>query len=237
MALLLLIPSALIAARGPENLRQPATIGTIGLVIAAQGVFMWANRGLVTPFTKAQRLFMRGDLEAACQILEQLYDEGKANMQAMTLLGNTYRQLGRIEESHKVLYEALNKTPNHYFPLYGFGRTLLIEGHYAEAANMIEQALQNGGPQVIQYDAGEAHYRQGNYAQAIAFLQAAQMYLDDEPHRALMAVHLLYQMDAGDPPSASMIDMGIQYWRSQAELYAHTAYGQALAADIGLILG
>lgn len=227
LALLLLVPTALIANNGPEDLRQPALIGLFGLVITAQVIFMYANRGMLTPFSKAQRLYRNGDLDGARKILESLYPGG--DVQALTLLGNTYRQLGRLEESEQVLFEARNKHPDHYFPLYGLGRTLLVQGRYAEAAAMIEQALEHGAPPVVAADAGEAHYYAGNTAAAQAHLTAVQ---PEEPHRALMTAHLLYRLGAGEPPDAALVAAGLPFWEAQMRRFQQTPYGHALADDI-----
>ena len=47
MAIVLLLLALVVALVGPSDLRQPATIGAMGLVITAQVIFLWANRGMV----------------------------------------------------------------------------------------------------------------------------------------------------------------------------------------------
>lgn len=230
LAILLVIPAVVVASSGPEDLRQPAMIGALGLIFAAQAVFMWANRHMVTPFTQAQRAYLRGDFAGARRILEDLHNAEQADMKALTLLGNTYRQLGMIDHSEAILYEAINKHPDHYFPLYGFGRTLMVKGQYAVAAEAIEQALACGAPSPVQIDAAEAHYRQGDHAAAYTILQAAGQ--QSEPQRELMRVYLLYLMDAAQPPDTHLIATGFDYWQAQAHLFAQMPYGQALAADV-----
>lgn len=228
----LLLLAVGIASAGPDHLRQPATIGVMGLVFTLQGVFLWANRGMVTPLTRAQRLYRSGDLQAARAILEDLYTRHKAHVQAMTLLGNTYRQLGMIQESVRVLSEAVNNHPNHYFSRYGFGRTLLVAGRYADAAQHIEAALANGAPPVVGVDAGEAWYRLGNDQRAVACLQATPVDLRSEPHRALMKAYLLYRLDAGQRPEPDVIHAGLTYWQAQVALFGQTPYGASLEDDI-----
>jgi tetratricopeptide (TPR) repeat protein len=152
----------------------------------------------------------------------------------LTLLGNTYRQLGMLEQSRRVLYEARNNHPDHYFPLYGFGRTLLAQGHYAEAAENIALALERGAPPAVYFDLGEAHYREQNTPQAIENLHKAREYA--EPHRRLMAIYLLYQLGQSDPPDHLLVEQSIAYWQAQAELFAETPYGQALAEDVDTLL-
>ena len=236
MALVLLIPTALTAFAGPENLRQPATLGTVGLLIVAQVIVMWGNRGMVTPFTKAQRHFLNGEFEQARDILEALIEQGETDVQTLTLLGNTHRQMGQLDASEAILYEARNKYPDHYFPWYGFGRTLLMKGHYEDAAYAIEKSLQLGAQPIVGFDAGEAWYRQDNHEKAIDHLKNAQSYAQSEPHRRLMTAYLLYTLHTDDPPSDDMIRKGLPYWQAQAALFAQTPYGKALAEDISAIL-
>lgn len=221
---------------GPQSLRQPATIGLLGLVIAVQVIFMWANRGLVTPFTRAQRAYMAGDLETACAILEGLRADGKASMQALTLLGNTYRQLGDLEHSERVLLESLEIEPNHYFPLYGFGRTLLVKGHYEQAVEKLRRAESAGAPGVVQLDLGEALYRLGQDEAARAALLAGRDAADDASRR-LMVAYLLYRLSAAEPPDAESIRQGIAFWQASAERFTSTPYGQAVAEDVRTMQG
>jgi tetratricopeptide (TPR) repeat protein len=232
LALALFFPALIVAAAGPESLRWPATIGAMGLVIVAQVIFMWANRGMVTPFTRAQRHYLNGEFAAARDLLQALREDGKADVRALTLLGNTYRQLGQLEDSEAVLSEAVDIRPNHYFPLYGFGRTLLVQGRYSAAVETIQRALDNGAEAIVYFDAAEAHYRQGEAEPARALLQQAQPHVQHEPHRALMTAYLLYRLDAGERPAAALIREGLAYWQNQAALFAHTPYGQAVAEDI-----
>ena len=117
MAIILLIPALIVAATGPEDLRGTATGSSMALIIMAQVIFMWANRNMITEYAAAQRHYQRGEFEQARDRLEPRYQSEKANSQELTLLGNTYRQLGDLVKSEQVLLEALDIQPNHYFPL------------------------------------------------------------------------------------------------------------------------
>ncbi len=231
LALVLLACCALAVAFGSAPVRTPALIGGFGLIVVIQLIFMWANRGMLTAYTQAQRLYLAEDFESACTILESLRQTGKADVRALTLLGNAYRQRALLDESAAVLLEALNIQPNHYFPLYGFGRTLLIQGRFDEAASLIEKALTAGAPPVVRLDAGEAYYRGGQLDDTLRVIKPG---LDhaDEPHRKLMGRYLLYRIDGQPPPEPMLIEAGLPYWRAQAERYHSTVYGQLLAEDI-----
>jgi tetratricopeptide (TPR) repeat protein len=230
--ILLLLPLVLIVlAFGPVTLRTPALFGLFGLIVMGQIIFMWANRGMISVYSSAQRLYLDEQFEAACDLLEAWRASGKANVRGLTLLGNAYRQRGLLDQSEAVLLEALNISPNHHYPLYGFGRTLLIQGRYAEAAQKIEQAFTAGAPPVVRLDAAEAHFRSGQYAAASQTIEAILPELT-ESHRHLMGRYLLYRMGHAESPEPALAVEGIDYWRENAERYAHTPYGQALADDV-----
>ena len=138
-ALFLILPVAIIGTSGSDDLRTPALGSVMGLVIVAQGIFMWANRNMVSEYTKAQRLYLQGEFDQARIVLEDIQNTDEYDLYARTLLGNIYRQLGDLNTSETILYEAVNMNPNHYFPLYGFGRTLLTKGQYQQAIDAIRQ--------------------------------------------------------------------------------------------------
>lgn len=230
IALVLLFSFGLALIFAPNEWRQIAAIGLVGLIFVMQVIILWANRGMIRPYTQAQRRFMKGDFEQARTLLEQVRESGKADVRVLTLLGNTYRQLGKLEESEIALRDALDKDSLHPFPLYGFGRTLLSKGNYHEAVTMLEKAV-DAGTTVAQFDLGEAYYRLGQWQEAKASLQAVRPSLQ-EPYRALMADYLLYRMGVGTLPSSSLIHDGLPYWQETAARLHNTAYGIALIEDI-----
>ncbi len=230
LALALIAVVLVVGRLGPASLFEPALIGLLGLVIVAQVIVLWARRGLVTPYTQAQRHYLAGDFEAACAVLEGQRQAGKADFRALTLLGNAYRQRGALAESAAALEAALALRPNHNFPLYGFGRTLLVQGQYAEAADVFERALEAGAPPIAHLDAAEAYYRLGDAAAARAQLAAAEA--ADEAPRQLLRAYLLHQLAGGDPPDAALIRAGIAYWEASAARFAASPYGAALVVDI-----
>ena len=232
LAIGLFVVALIVGVKGPESLRGPALFGAVGLVIAAQTIFLWANRSMVTEYTKAQRLYLKGEFTASVVILEELRANNQIDIRAMTLLGNAYRQLGQLEDSETTLLQALEIDTEHPFPLYGLGRTKLAQGQYEEAAETIEKALANGAAEVCTFDAGEAHYRNGNIQQAVELLEKSHLYIQKEPHRVLMATYLLHKLTNTDPPSEKLVEAGITYWQTQAKVFAHTPYGSALTQDV-----
>lgn len=236
LALVLAIVMFLFATLAPSpDVRLPAAVSFIALLVVMQAIFLWANRHMVTPYTHAQRAYMAGEFAQARQILEEIHATGKSDMNVLTLLGNTYRQLGELDASARVLSECLNIYPKHYFPLYGFGRTLLAQGRYAEAGDYFSQALEHGAPNVTRFDLAEAYYRQADTQTAEQLLLQWQDELTTEQrsaerHRVLMANYFLYRIHGGATPDN--VEDGILFWRTQATLFQHTPYGEAVASDV-----
>lgn len=231
LALLLVVLSFLALRFGGEAIRQPALIGLIGSVIMAQAIFMWGSRHLVTPYTQAQRSYLAEDFQRARDILEKLHEAGKADVNSLTLLANTYRQLGDLDKSEEIVRKALALRPSDHFPRYGFGRTLLIKGAYAQAAEAFRQALEAGAPSIAQIDLAEALFRDGDSQAAGQALDAAPR--DSmEPFRVLLVDYLRYRMGSGEPPTAAVLREGLAYWQETARRFSHTPYGRSLAGDV-----
>ena len=230
-AFFLLVLATLNLVFGPQQTRQLTLVGFFGLMIITQIIFMWANRGLVTPFTQAQRLYLAEDFEVACDILEAARLTDKVTVNELALLGNAYRQRNMLDESETVFRQALVMNPKHHFSLYGFGRTLLITGRYAEAASMFQQALKVGDSPVARLNLGEALFRNSQSDEARIPLEIALAEVT-EPYQKLMAQYLLFQLKVGPGPQKSMLSEGLEYCQAQVRRYQHTAHGQALMSDV-----
>ena len=229
---ILLVVALILTLVAPPDARVLVLVGMGLLLIVLEVTVLWGNRGMLSTFTRAQRLYMAGELEAARDLMEAA--RPKADARTLTLLGNTYRQLGQLHESEAVLSEAVDKAPDRYFSLYGFGRTLLSEGRYAEAADAIRRALEVGAPSVVQADLGEAYYRLNRRDDAIAALNAANAAQSGlgEPQRALMVSYLLFRLGEAEPPALEIVLSGLPYWQATAERFRETPYGAALMLDV-----
>jgi tetratricopeptide (TPR) repeat protein len=229
---ILLVVALIVTLIAPPDARPQLLVGMGLLLIVLEVTILWGNRSMISVFTRAQRLYMEGELEAARDLLETA--RPKADARTLTLLGNTYRQLGQLHESETVLSEAVDKAPDRYFSLYGFGRTLLSEGRYAEAADAIRRALEVGAPPVVQADLGEAYYRLNQAEAAIAALNAAAAIKGGlgEPQRALMVSYLLFRLGQAAPPDPDLVQSGLPYWQAMAERFHDTPYGAALTLDV-----
>ncbi|HRF95336.1 MAG TPA: hypothetical protein PLZ51_09075, partial [Aggregatilineales bacterium] len=177
-------------------------------------------------YTRAQRHFLRGEFEQTKEILMAHLTAHPKDVQAMTLLGNTYRQLGDLPASHAILLEAVNIQPMNYFPLYGFGRTLLVAGQFNEAFGIFQKAIKAGGHAITYFDIGESAYYSGNFEVARDALQNGLSEVSGEQNRAWMAQALLNTMDK--IPLPSLADAPRAYWETQARLFEQSPYGEAL---------
>jgi tetratricopeptide (TPR) repeat protein len=149
----------------------------------------------------------------------------------LALLANIYRQLGDVEKSEEIVKKALALRPFDHFPLYSFGRTLLIRGFYAQAIDTLRQALQAGAPTIVEFDLGEALYRNGEFDASADLLERLRD-PQQESFRLLMTDYLLYRMGRRDTPDTVEVSAGIAYWRELANRFQVTPYGQMLTQDV-----
>jgi len=219
-------------ARGADN---PIFLGGVLFVISVIqiGSIFWRRKpsGAVAD---AQEAFVQGDYATAITILEAYTTENSTDVKALTLLGNAYRQHTDFVQSISVLEKALDLAPDNAFPRYGLGRTLLAQGHFANAAQAIEKALQDGGRKVIRTELALAYYLANRLddAQRVATATARQLSL--EPYRMLMINYLLYVL-ANDEKAVAIIrtqNKHVHYWQVEANRFTHTPYGEGLQTII-----
>jgi len=229
----LMVALVLFGGNLPDELRQNALIAVAGLFITMQAVFLYANRGMVSALTAAQRQYLTEDFVGARQTLENaLENRQRPDFRALTLLGNTYRQLGLSDNSFEILTKAVQAAPHHHFPWYGFGRTLMTLGRYGEAVEAFQRALAEGAPAVAQLDHAEALYRAAAGSEMVLHALAAAEVGDDEPYRALWSAYLRWRITGKNPPSRDLINAGMAYWEAMAERFTHTPYGRSISADL-----
>ncbi len=230
---ILLLVALVVGIFAPPQARAPILIGAGLLLLVVQVAVLWGNRGMINTYSQAQRHYLAGEFDVAVRVLEAARATGKINARLLTLLGNTYRQLGRLDESAAVLYEAVDKTPDHYFPLIGFGRTLLAQGDYTAAAQTFIRARAVGAPPLTLVDLGEALHRQGDSEGArAALIESLGAPFENMPERALMQAYLLYRLGETEAPEPALIAAGLPFWAAASERFAHTPYGAALYDDI-----
>lgn len=192
----------------------------------------------------AQYQYRHGNFEAAAHLLEASFEhESARTVEALALLGNTYRQMGRLELSEARLREALERDEKNAMALYGLGLTRLANGHYSEAADLIHTALEQGmRPAVVADLALALHLANQDEERTLEALQRAGTMLALEDYRALMVNYLLYNLREDEhpgqnEPSVAHFRMqksasGLAYWQSQARRFADTDYGRRMATEV-----
>ncbi len=222
----------------PPERQLWAVGGLFALFVVLQVAILWQMWRQRPAIRNAQRCFKAGDYAGVVTLLEPEYLGDSGDATGYTLLGNAYRQLGRLEESVRVLEAAQAAAPDLPFVAYGLGRTLLVMGRFAEAAGQIAHAVEHGGLAVIQLELALAHHYAGDQAAAAAALQRAAG-LEMEPHRMLMSAYLRGKVGGADPEETRLRlerhAAGLAFWQAEAELFAQTPYGAALARDVAAI--
>jgi tetratricopeptide (TPR) repeat protein len=225
ISLILILGIAVVVV--PYELRIYACIGVFGSVLVVQAALLIGYREMVKPLAKAQRAYLASDFETACQVLQPVRESGNADVRSLTLLGNTYRQLGDLDASRQVLYEAVHKSPEDQYPLYGFGRTLLAAGEFGQAGEMLERALQQGAPVAVRLDLAEAVFFAGDVAGAGAIAQSVDAdFAPGEAYREFLRVALSWKAGIGSLPLPD--HEGRAYWDLTARRFSHTPYGVAV---------
>ncbi len=219
----------------PPEQQLWAVLGLFGLFVVVQGVILWRMGQQRPALRKARRAFLRGDFEAVLRLLEDERAAGQADATSLTLLGNAYRQLGRLSESEDRLQEALAADLASPLANYGLGRTRLARGDYEAAAELIAQALEHGAHPVVRVELALAHHYAGRQAAMLAALEQATP-VPLEAHRELLAAYLSWQGGALEAPAArsrmGKAQAGLALWQAEAARFAATSYGAALAQDV-----
>lgn len=199
-------------------------------------LFLWNGDPMGSALVAARRFYMQGDFAAAARALEQI-DQEKADAAMLALLGNTYRQMKRLQDSEEILRQAFVRFSTDKLVLYGLGRTLLVRGQYEEAIMMIERALQNAGRNHILVELAQAQYYAGYDKNTVAATaQRASRVLNLEQYRTLYVNFLLYNLVQAEKEAARRIITmnrdGLTYWQSEARRFADEPYGRRVAGDV-----
>lgn len=229
----------IIITRGqdPEDM-LPVVLG-LGLLMAGLQMwilFGWSRQSAANRLLAARQQYLRGDFETAAELLEALTEEDPSP-DALALLGNTYRQMGKLDRSADRLEKAVEQAPDNVQALFGLGRTRMVQGNYAEAAQWLDKALQNGGRKAIRADLALALHLQAAPAdQIITMAQSAARVLNLEQYRTLFINYLLYNLVQDDQSAAYRIMQhnagGLDYWQTEARRHANSDYGRRIAGDV-----
>jgi len=229
LALILFVCLMALGLGGPPSLRLPAQIGAFGVMISGQLLFLWGNRREISPYHQAQQHFIAGEFQAAKSILEAAPTSARESVDALVLLGNTYRHLAQFDQSRAVLDRALALNPRHHLAHFSRGKLSLVLGDYPAARQSIVRALELGAPDIVRFELGQTCYLSGdNDAARVAFDSLASDF-SDEPGQALLLAHYLRCLGRAAQPEAGLISAGAASIRADAAKYAGTSYGDHLS--------
>ena len=232
IAIILLVLLLALGFTGPAEFQLPARIGAFGLLVSLQLLFLWANRRDISPYHQAQQHFIAGEYQQARAILERIPASARVSVDALVLLGNTYRHLRHDDASQRALARALEHKPRHHLALFSMGKLRLVAGEYEIAQIFFARALEAGAPAAVQFELGQTWYLLGETEKAIGQLRGMRAYLHEEPARLMLAAYYLWRLGDGDLPARDQISVHIQFWRDEAERYHDTPYGAQLRVDV-----
>ncbi len=228
LALFLFVVLMALGLGGPPDVRLPARIGAFGVLLTGQLLFLWGNRREISPYHQAQQHFIAGDYAAARSILEAAPATSRESVDALVLLGNSYRHLARFDQSLAALERALALNSRHHLAHFSLGKLRLILGQYAAARESIARAIELGAPVIVKFELGQACLLSGDDdAARLAFSSLPADY-SDEPGPALLQACYLHGLGAAEPPSATLIGAGLESLRADAAKYAGTPCGDHL---------
>jgi len=225
IAILLLLLLLGVGFFGPDAVQFPARVGAFGLLVTIQLLFLWGNRRDASPYHQAQQHFIAGDYHAARALLEAMPERGRASVDALVLLGNTYRHLGQFDMSLSALKRALEIRPRHDLALFSAGKLYLVQGEYATACEYFDRAINAGAPEIVRFELGQAHLLLGNADAAARHLLDARSALADDPAQLLFLQYYLHELKAGGFPDEGLIGENLPFWRAEAAKYAASPYG------------
>lgn len=238
ITLVMVVMIMLVSKNQTGDRRFWLVIGLIVVMAIIQMVILLRGGPQGSALQVARRYYMQGNFDAAINLLEDsLADTANPDVEALALLGNTYRQQGRLEQSEKHLQRAVGLDAGNNLALYGLGQTLLAQGRYNEAAELIQSALTQGIRKAVQVDLLLANYLANTNPQHLLELaHKVSRLLGLEDYRALMLNYLLYNLVENEQPTALRYMQnsasGLAYWQSQARRFAETDYGRRMATEV-----
>jgi tetratricopeptide (TPR) repeat protein len=230
-----------------EDQRGAVVIGLGIITILGQCVLLFGRTSLHSPVATAQTAFIAGDYAQAQTLLKSFLKDHPDHTKALTLLGNTCRQLGTLSTSENHLRHAVELDPENPFPLYGLGRTLLAKGDFVQAAKFIRLALEKpSSRKAIRTELALAlHCANADSTEIVRVCRQAMRVLRIEAYRVLMVNFLLYNKIHDNHADLNEIEFtkrvikknahGLAFWKAEAKRHADTPFGVRLHEDINAI--
>ena len=174
-------------------------------------------------YLRAHANLRKGDRAAAAQALEHTLSVQPDYVPALIWLGDTYLDLGQVDQAQAVFSRALTRQPNSAPALFGAGRAALAHRSYDEAVRHLEQALRvDPRATVIHYPLAMAYRGAGQREKADALLQRRGTTAPDLPDPMLQEADVV--LDSGVAHEA----LGMQALRRQDWAGAIQAFKRGL---------
>jgi len=180
------------------------------------------------PYLGAHANLRKGDRTAAARALEHTLNLQPDYVPALIWLGDTYLDLGRVEDAQAAFSRALTRQPDSAPALFGAGRVALARRAYDEAVRNLEQAVRiDPRATVIQYPLAMAYRGIGEREKAEASLRRRGTTPPDLPDP------LLQQADVVLESGVAHEAIGMQALRRQDWAGAMQAFKRGLELSPG----
>jgi len=200
------------------------------------------------PYLEGHANLRKGDRIAAAQSLERTLRLQPDYVPALIWLGDTYLDLGRVDEAQAAFSRALTRQPDSAPALFGAGRVALARRAYDDAVRNLEQAVRiDPRATVIQYPLAMAYRGAGERDKAEAslrrrgetppdlpdpLLQQADVVLDSGVAHEAIGMQALRRQDWAGAIQAfkrglelSPDDPSLRYWMATAMIASGDAAG------------
>ena len=146
----------------------PEIRSNLGAALAAKGQYAEAvteyRRALTLKENDQVRLnlalayYKTGDLSSAVDNLQKIYAKSPANTQVLTVLGDSYLQLGRYKDVIKILAPVQQADPENPAWNYMLGTALIRDGQINQGQLIIDKILRKGESAEVHFLMGTTKY-------------------------------------------------------------------------------
>ncbi len=229
-------------------------LALLGLCMAASMALLWfaivgvalarQTRAQGSGYGDAYRLIEAFRFRDAIPLLVRSIDEGKETAEVLMLLTSAYAFSGQLAKAQATADRAVQLFPNDPDAYVTLANGYRMQALYEEAVAALQQAASLAPTQpVILAELGLMQHFSGDLQAAQRSLEMAAQHDLPDPYRVRVYYHLAQTYRRmGDAVKAARANArmlsargGLAPWRSGLRALEGTAYGQALAHEIGAI--
>ena len=180
-----------------------------------------ATAAVIEQFQKANDHLMRGELQPAATLCQQILQQHESFAPAYSLMGEVWRQIGNIENSVKFLSLAIKFDPENPNFRVQHGQAKLLRGEWDAALEELKQAQKLDATNAIAYLlAGDIYVQKGEYEAALKEFAQAQKHSDMaeiEEHMGL-CYQAMGGMEAAEKAYRNVIAKKPEYFHAYVQL-------------------